>query len=71
MTMREREQMRRDIHEAFEFLRFVIKNPSALKKIRNNTEIRILPAASGRSLAQYPLYKKTQNFTAETVFRSL
>ena len=38
----EKEQVRKDIAEGFAFVRFLLKNPRALAKIRNGSEIRML-----------------------------
>ncbi|MBI5884057.1 MAG: hypothetical protein HZB91_13255 [Elusimicrobia bacterium] len=64
-----REKIRRDIAEAFDFMRFLIKHPRMLAKIRNGSEIRILPA--GVCLQASRASKRVQTFAAETVFRSL
>lgn len=71
MTAAEREQCRRDIAQAFEFVRFLIRNPQALRKVRNGAEIRILPSDSARAMRARKLPKRVQVFSARTVFRSL
>ena len=70
MTSREIEQTRRDISEGFEFVRFLVKNPKALKGVRNGCEIRILPAACAATSRPHRWPKGVQPFTAETIFRT-
>ncbi len=70
MTSHEREQMRTDIAETFAFVRFILKNPKMLKKIRNGSEVKILPFGAGLASSSR-VSRGVQVFTAETVFHSL
>jgi len=53
--MTAKERVRHEISEAFDFLRFVIKNPKEMKNIRNGSEINIVckdvPARRSRKSA--------------------
>ena len=71
MKAGEKEQVRRDIAEAFDFIRFIVKNPAMLGKIKNGSQIRFVPAVGGKRLKPLRQPKKVQTFAAETVFRSL
>ncbi|MBI5245195.1 MAG: hypothetical protein HY922_16150 [Elusimicrobia bacterium] len=62
--------MRRDISEAFDFVRFLIKHPEMLKKIKNGAEISIVPEAARRS-GRPKAGRRIQFFAAETVYHSL
>lgn len=66
----DKELVRSQIAEGFEFVRFVLKTPSALKKIRNGSNIVILPKTAGTSRPSKRLPAKTQVFTSETVFHA-
>lgn len=70
MTNRDKGQMRADIAEAFDFARFILKNPGMLKKIRNGSAIRIVPAGANPA-ASARLPRNVEAFTAETVFHRL
>jgi hypothetical protein len=70
MTSRETEQTRRDISEGFEFVRFLIKHPKALKSVRNGSEIRILPAACSAAARPRHWPRGVQPFTTQTIFHS-
>lgn len=70
MTNRNKERLGTDIAEAFDFARFLLKNPGMLKKIRNGSAIRIIPAGA-RPAASPRLPRHVSAFTAETVFHRL
>ncbi len=70
MKRGEREGIRTDIREAFDFARFLIAHPDMLKKVRNGSHIQIIPA--GAKVAERPrLPRRVQAFAAERVFRSV
>lgn len=70
MTNRNKERLRTDIAEAFDFARFLLKNPGMLKKIRNGAAIRIIPAGASPT-ASPRLPRHVSAFTVETVFHRL
>lgn len=63
----ERQRLQTDITEAFDFVRFAIKHPATLRKIRNGAVIRLMPA-SGEPLPPSRAAKGVQVFAAETVY---
>lgn len=71
MIREERDQLRRDISEAFAFVRYLIRTPRALRRVRNGSEIRIVPADQARLARRKRWPKNVQAFSAETTFRSL
>ena len=71
MKRQERERMRKDISEAFDFVRFLIRNPRMLEKVRNGAEIHIVPETARRSMRRARGRKNIQVFSAETVYHSL
>lgn len=71
MKTKNMEQLRMDISEAFDFARFLIKNPKMLKKIKNGSEIRFTPAVHQKMPHSYHPPKNVQAFVAETIFHSL
>lgn len=66
-----RERLRKDIGEAFEFARFLIKNPRTLRTIKSGSVIRLVPADCGRLPAAHKPSGRVQAFAAQTIFRSL
>lgn len=42
MKRKDKEQCRHDIAEAFDFARFLVRNPRALRKVKGGSEIRLL-----------------------------
>lgn len=70
MTFLEKTQIRRDIADAFAFLRYLLKHPASLRKIRNDSEVRILPSQS-QALQPSRKTAKVQYFVAETKFHDL
>jgi hypothetical protein len=71
MTAAEKEQVRKDIAETFAFVRFLVKKPALLRKIKNGSEIRILPAQTARAGRAGRGAGRVQFFAAETTFHSL
>lgn len=67
MTNRNKGRLSADIVEAFDFARFLLKNSGMLKKIRNGSAIRILPAGARPAISRR-LPRNVEAFTAETVF---
>ena len=48
MTRQERQTIRKDISETFDFLRYIIANPKFLRNIRNGTYVHFLPPGGRR-----------------------
>ena len=69
--MKEKERLRRDIGEAFDFVRFLVKNPKELRKVKGGSEIRIVPAVSETKFYSSAKMKNVQAFAAETVYHPL
>ncbi len=63
------EKMSEDILQAFDFVRFIVKHPNALRKIKNGVDVKIVSAlaASHRSNRS----GKVQSFVCERVFHSI
>ena len=70
MKLSKKENLQDDIAEAFEFVRFLLKNPRTLKKVKNGSEIRFVPALRNKALIPTHLVKKVQTFTTETIFKT-
>ncbi len=71
MTEKEKTQVQKDIGEGFAFARFLLKHPKELDKIKDGSEIRVLPSTY-RNIPHARRSKKKVHFVAaETVFRSL
>ena len=66
-----KERLQKDIAEAFDFARFILRHPRLLGKIRNGAEVSFVPAASRGLRRTSRTSKRVQSFSAETVFRSL
>jgi hypothetical protein len=66
-----KEHLQKDIAEAFEFARFVLKHPKMLSAIKNGSEIQFIPAAASRALRPSRATKPIQAFSTETVFHRL
>lgn len=66
-----KEHLQKDITEAFEFARFVLKHPKTLTAIKNGSEIQFVPAASSGMRRPSRASKKIQAFSTETVFHRL
>ena len=66
-----KEHLQKDIAEAFEFARFILKHPKILNKIKNGSEIQFVPAAASRTVRLSSATKKIQAFSTETVFHRL
>ncbi len=71
MKTNDKEQIKRDISEAFDFVRFLIKKPQMLKKIKDGCEICFVPVASSKIPRSSRMSKQTQIFSTETVFHTL
>lgn len=71
MKMQDRERAQRDIREAFDFVRFLLKNPKELKRIKNGSEVRIVPFVPETMTYAGLKTRNVQTFTAETVFHPL
>jgi len=71
MKPSDKEQVQRDISEAFSFARFLIKKPQMLKKIKDGCEIYFVPAASSKIPRSSRMSKKIQVFSTETIFHTL
>jgi hypothetical protein len=71
MKTSDKEQVQRDISKAFDFVRFLIKKPQMLKKIKDGSEICFVPAASSKIPRSSRMSKKVQVFTTELVFHTL
>ena len=66
-----KEHLQKDIAEAFDFARFVIKHPKILGAIKNGSEIQFVPAASSGTARSSRASKKIQSFSTETIFHRL
>ncbi len=66
-----KERLQKDIAEAFEFARFVLKHPRMLGKIKNGSEVQFVPTASHRAARSSRASKNIQSFSTETVFHRL
>ena len=53
MHIHNKQELCRDIADAFSFVRFLIKHPKMLNKIKNNAHIHILPAKYKKSKEAY------------------
>lgn len=67
----DKKKLQADIAEAFDFARFLVRHPGALRTIENDSEIEFLPVASSRLIHGSGHRKRVQAFSAETVFRPL
>jgi len=71
MTRKEKEGMRKDIAEAFDFVRYLLKNPRQIARIKNNGEIRFCPEHPVRTPRGGGGSRRVQYFRSENVFRPL
>jgi hypothetical protein len=72
MTRREKkEHVRRDVSEAFDFVRFLVKNPRALRSIKNGSSVEFLPAETHPKLRSLRMPKSVQTFATETIFHAV
>ncbi|MBI2901274.1 MAG: hypothetical protein HYY17_13910 [Planctomycetes bacterium] len=63
-------RLQKDIAEAFAFVRFLIRHPRMLGKVKNGAEVEFIPAACRPLLPAVRGRGKVQSFYAETVFHS-
>ena len=66
ISLEEREKMRQDIHQAFEFLRYLISNPKEIKHLKNNSEIHF--TRNDVELRGKHSRIPKLNYTTETIF---
>jgi len=65
------EQVKKDIAEAFDLARFLIKNPRELKGVRNGAQIKVIPAAFGPRPKSRRSSGNLQIYVSESVFHPL
>ena len=72
MKRNDREQVQRDIAQAFGFIRFLVHKPEMLKEIKDGCEIRFLAGPVGGAAPRpMRLSRNVQAFRAETVFHQV
>ncbi len=71
MHIHNKQELCRDIADAFSFVRFLIKHPKMLNKIKNNAHIHILPAKYKKKISFSGLKNNSQLFSSETIFHQL